>query len=91
MVYIEAMAHGLPALGVDSTAVPEAVAHGESGLLSPPGDATVLSGNMASLMRDSQRLERYSLAARRWARGFSFPAFEERVDGILQELWEAGR
>jgi glycosyltransferase involved in cell wall biosynthesis len=52
LVYLEAMATGIPVIALDSGGAPEVVDHGLTGLLSPPGDSMALAANLATLLDD---------------------------------------
>lgn len=54
---LEAMASGLPVVATTVGGIPEAVIHGESGLLAPPGDAAALASlfMMLATERDLRR------------------------------------
>jgi glycosyltransferase involved in cell wall biosynthesis len=52
LVYLEAMATGIPVVALDSGGAPEVVDHGVTGLLSLPGDSTALAANLATLLDD---------------------------------------
>ena len=55
LAILEAMAVGLPVVASAVGAVPEAVEHGATGLLVPPGDPTALAGALDALLRAPQR------------------------------------
>lgn len=65
LVFMEAMAASLPAVAVTSGGVPEMVSHGETGLLSPPGDLEGLVNNLLALLQDSATAERMGEAGKR--------------------------
>jgi glycosyltransferase involved in cell wall biosynthesis len=52
LVFLEAMATGLPVLASDVSAVPEVVVDGETGVLVPPADAAALSAGFTRLAAD---------------------------------------
>jgi len=52
LVFLEAMAMGLPVLGSKVSAIPEVVLEGETGLLVPPGDPVALAEGMERLIMD---------------------------------------
>ncbi|GAA4109671.1 hypothetical protein GCM10022215_04190 [Nocardioides fonticola] len=65
MVFLEAAAHRLPAVGYVHGGVPEAVVDGETGLLAPEGDLEQLSARLEQLVEsEAMRLE-MGLAGRR--------------------------
>jgi glycosyltransferase involved in cell wall biosynthesis len=65
MVFIEAQAMGLPVVSTLSGGIPEAVKHGETGLLVSERDPPALAGAILQLMQDDQLWHRYSIAGRR--------------------------
>jgi glycosyltransferase involved in cell wall biosynthesis len=50
IVFLEAMAAGLPIVATSAAAVPEVVPHGLAGTLTPPGDITALADALAELL-----------------------------------------
>ncbi len=52
MVFVEAMAMGLPVVALNSTGTPEVVEHGKSGLLAEPGNAQQLADHITTLIAD---------------------------------------
>ena len=54
IVFVEAMATGLPIVALRAGAVPEIVDHEGNGLLVPPGDVRALSEALNRLLRDQQ-------------------------------------
>ena len=52
LVFLEAMAMGKPVIGINNGGTPEVVAHGETGLLSPPWDIPELAQNIVRLLED---------------------------------------
>lgn len=55
LVIQEAMAAGLPVISTDTGAIREAVRHGETGLLAPPGDAPALRAAILDMSKSSER------------------------------------
>lgn len=52
LIFVEAMAHGKPIVACAGGGVPEVVAHGHTGFLSPPRDAHALAQNLIQLCKD---------------------------------------
>jgi glycosyltransferase involved in cell wall biosynthesis len=52
LVYLEAMAMGLPVIALDDGGTPELVVHGHQGLLSTYGDQGALAANLRRLLKD---------------------------------------
>jgi glycosyltransferase involved in cell wall biosynthesis len=67
IVYLEAMAAGLPVVACRSSAVPEVVADGETGLLVPPLDPGALAVVLARLADDAPLRRLLGAAERRRA------------------------
>ena len=65
MVFIEAQAMGLPVVSTRSGGIPEAVKHGETGLLVSERDPRALAEAILQLMQDKELWQRYSVAGRR--------------------------
>ena len=61
-VIIEGMAVGLPVVASRGGGVPEIIAHGENGLLTPMGDATALATALCSLLDDPSAARRLGRA-----------------------------
>ena len=62
MVFAEAQAMGLPVASFSSGGVPEAVLHGETGLLAPEGDWRALAGNIVALLENDNLWRKMSEA-----------------------------
>jgi glycosyltransferase involved in cell wall biosynthesis len=72
IVFLEAMASGLPVVSTTATAIPEVVPHGQAGLLVPPRDPQALAAAIVSLLDDAALQERCRRFGRQHARGFSW-------------------
>jgi len=70
IVFLEAMAAGLPIVAARAAAVPELVLDGECGLLVPPEDAGALCGALQSLLSDAALRQRLGEAGRRRVRNY---------------------
>jgi len=68
MVFAEAQAMGLPVASFETGGIPEAVVHGETGLLARERDTAGLAQNIIALLSDHSMWERFSEAGRRRAR-----------------------
>jgi glycosyltransferase involved in cell wall biosynthesis len=71
-VYLEAAAHGLPALGHRTGGVEDAVVHNETGLLADPNDSDDLARALERLLRDDELRLRLGQKARERAAGFTW-------------------
>ncbi len=73
IVFLEAMAVGLPIAAAEAAATPETAPHDEVSLLVPPDDAEALAGALVRLLRDDNLRQRLAAAGRaRWRR-FAWP------------------
>ena len=86
LVYAEAGAFGKPSIGCDVMGVPEAIAHGETGLLVPPNDADAVAEAVLRLLRDDGERARMGAAARR--RVESMGTWEDRAKQYQQLIRE---
>ena len=59
IVILEAMASGLPILGVDKLAIPEIVHDNKNGFLSKPFNATKMAENMLKMTESEERLKEF--------------------------------
>jgi len=65
VVVLKAAAAGVPVVGFSAGGMPEAVIHGETGILVPPGDVEKLQIAIASLMEDGDLRQRLGAAGRK--------------------------
>lgn len=85
IVFLEAMACGLPIVAARAAAVPETVPDGEVGVLSDPSDAEALAASLRGLLEDPARRRAMGEAGRRHAARY-------RADAVAAEfLVEVGR
>ena len=82
LVFLEAGAYGLPAVGSRSGGIPDVVIDGDSGLLVPPTDAEAAGQAMIRLAEDPELSYRMGLAGRQRAERLTWDLF-------AQEQWEA--
>ena len=86
LVYAEAGAFGKPSIGCDVMGVPEAIAHGETGLLVPPNDADAVAEAVLRLLRNDEERARMGAAARK--RVESMGTWEDRAKQYQQLIGE---
>lgn len=78
IVFLEAMAAGLPIVAARAAAVPEVVADGECGILVPPRDASALAGALERLLRDPAERRRLAEAGQRRVERYDAPLVAAR-------------
>ena len=78
IVFLEAMAAGLPTVAVRAGAVPEIVDHEQTGLLVPPGNARALAGALTKLLTDQEARARMGSAAARKSREYDLDVVGRR-------------
>jgi glycosyltransferase involved in cell wall biosynthesis len=84
---LEAMAMGKPVVASNAGGLPEAVAHGETGLVTRAGDAHGLAEAVIALLRDRERARRMGAEGRQRARAlFDRPRVVERVLEVYDEV-----
>jgi glycosyltransferase involved in cell wall biosynthesis len=80
----EFLALGLPVVATDVGQIREALAGGERGLLSPPGDPEALARAMAELLEDRGRARTLAAAGREWV--LENATWGRRVGDILERV-----
>ena len=84
IVYLEAGACEVPVVGGLAGGVPDAVAHGETGLLADPQDTGKIAEALVELLRDRDRAKAMGRRARaRILAGFTWQAAAARMAGWL--------
>jgi glycosyltransferase involved in cell wall biosynthesis len=92
LVFAEAMASQKPVIGLRTGGVPEVVDHGESGLLSPPGDREALTRNIATLLGNRELRRRMGEYGRRVVEQRFTPArLAADVEQIYNRIRRGGR
>lgn len=91
LTIIEAMAIGLPIVGVASTGVSDTVDDGRSGLLAPAQDAGSLATAMTVLAKDADLRREMGLAAREAAKKYAIDSTGAQMLGIYELLAAAAR
>jgi phosphatidylinositol alpha-1,6-mannosyltransferase len=90
LVFLEAMAHGKPAIGGAHGGTPDVVDDGVTGLLVPHGDVTRLSSAIETILGDPIRAREMGAKGReRVASFYSFEHFELRLVRIVEDCLAA--
>jgi glycosyltransferase involved in cell wall biosynthesis len=89
-VAVEAMAASKPVIATEVGGVPEAITHGESGILVQPRDIDSMTVALLSLVDDDELRGRLSTAARKHIQNnFSVEKYVARLDQIYSKLGTA--
>lgn len=64
LVFLEAMVFGKPVIAGNAGGAPEVIAHGKTGLLTPPGDAVALGAILREMIADAELRQQMGEAAR---------------------------
>lgn len=86
LTVIEAMAAGLPIVGIASPGVSDTVAHGVTGLLAHREDAAALAEYMLALGTDTPRRHAMALAAREASKRYAIESTGAQMIGIYETL-----
>jgi glycosyltransferase involved in cell wall biosynthesis len=88
---VEAMACGKPVVASDLGGLREVVEHDRTGLLVPPGNATMLAEALDALLADPARRARMGAEGKRRARRFMMSVVVDRIERVYQELADIPR
>ncbi|MDI7861657.1 glycosyltransferase family 4 protein [Rhizobiaceae bacterium n13] len=89
LAYLEAQAAGLPVVAMETAGVPEVVAAGRSGILTPEGDLPALASAIARLLGNEVERRGLAAAARENTRALhSIEGAAQRLDAILSTIRE---
>jgi glycosyltransferase involved in cell wall biosynthesis len=87
MIVLEAMALGKPVVATDVGGIPEAVEHGVTGLLVPPGDEKAFAEALIVLATDRARTERLGAGALQRSRDvFGFGRMIAGYSAVFEEV-----
>lgn len=91
VVYLEAMAAGLPCVGSVHDAASEVIVNGETGVLVDPDNREQLASSISALLADSNRAREMGDAGRtRLMHTFSYEQFRERLISLLRSAFATG-
>ncbi|PZN12837.1 MAG: glycosyl transferase family 1 [Bacillota bacterium] len=87
LAILEAMRAGLPVLASAAGGVPEAVVHGETGFVAPPGDVPAWAGYLERLLADPGLRARLGRAGRRrYEERFTLERMVEQTVAVYETL-----
>ena len=88
-VILEAMAMGLPVVSTHVSAIPEAVEHGKTGLLVPPGDAHALAEAISRLVSaPDERIRMGDAGAKKVVKDFDLPGNTGALISLFRDVME---
>ncbi len=86
IVFLEAMASGLPAVGCLGTGAEDLIREGVTGLLVPPDDPEALATVLERLLADAGRRRELGAAGRLRAQGFTWREMAERYHELYRRV-----
>jgi len=90
-VLLEAMAFGLPCIGMAGEAMEEIIENGKTGIIVPPGDIDALAAELLRLLQDSSLRRSIGQAARRQMETeFSWDKVVQRMEPVIEKITTAG-
>jgi glycosyltransferase involved in cell wall biosynthesis len=88
IVFLEAMACGLPVVATDSGGSADPVVHGQTGFLVPVGDWSTLAQYMLQVLKNPRLAQRLGSAGRKKAvKEYSFGVISHQLDSIYAEVF----
>jgi starch synthase len=88
LVYQEAAAAGLPAIGTRHNAVPEIIRDGETGLLVEPGNVPALIATLDAIVQSAELRDRLGRHARQFIESSCDPErYLAELSGIILDAW----
>ena len=85
LVALEAIATGLPAVGVDAYALPELIQNGRNGFVPPAHDVPGLAAAMAKILKDREMYGKFSAAGIEIAADHSHDRSVDRLEKIYRK------
>ncbi|MDW7774296.1 MAG: glycosyltransferase family 4 protein [Desulfobulbaceae bacterium] len=85
VVFLEAMAHGLPCIGTKNCAMPEIIDHGSTGYLVRPSDSRELADRMIEMLKDNAMAKEMGSRGReKFLNKFTWNHVAQNIVDILQ-------
>ncbi len=84
LIVLEAFATGVPVVGADEGAIPDAVVPGENGFLFKTDDTGAMAGYLVEILNDKALMERLSAGALRTAAEHSLEKSTEKLLAVYR-------
>ena len=89
LVVLEAIACGLPAVGVDSFALPELIRHGENGYIAKPFDSKGIAQGALEIVRNPEEYAKFSKNSIQIASGHDMDKCVDTMEEVYSKVIEA--
>lgn len=89
LVVLEAIACGLPAVGVDAFALPELIRHGENGYIAKPFDSKGIAQGALEIIRNPEEYAKFSKNSIQIASGHDMEKCVDTMEEVYSKVIEA--
>ncbi len=89
LVYLEALSHGLPAIGGSESGAGEVIRDGQNGLLVPPANPEALANAIRKIFENVQTWKNMSEAAPASIADFAWDRVGERMGALYRKILNA--
>lgn len=86
LVVLEAIASGLPAVGVDAYALPELIQHSKNGFIAAPGNSREIAEYVIDILKDRELYEKFSREGLKIAAEHDFHVSADKLDELYQRI-----
>ena len=91
LIVLEAFATGVPVVGADAGAIPDAVVPGENGFLFRTDDVEALAGHLINILKDKSLREKLGECAIKTAAGHSLEKSTEKLLAVYGSVIDPGK